>query len=181
LRAELLDDARPPAGSGADAGPAGGTGVTNAEFYEAAAVPQCRVGESNDAALCIHAHWPPSRVPDTRRLPNSKESPMRRRLTVPLLATLGILGGLAAAAAPAAAVETPCVPAPQVSGFTITSLSESGIGCHHAGELATHLIRHGTAPVDWTCTLTIIGRNVSRRCVNLHFSDRTLSLSYFVH
>jgi hypothetical protein len=109
---------------------------------------------------------------------------MRRRLTVLLLATLGALGALApsaSAAAPAAAVQTTCVPAPEVSGFTITSLRESGIGCHHAGELAIHLIRHGTAPADWTCTLTIIGRNVTRNCVNRHFSDHTLGLTYFVH
>jgi len=104
-----------------------------------------------------------------------------RRLIVLLLATLGVPVALAASSAPAAAVETTCVPAPQVAGFTITSLRESGIGCHHAGELAVHLIRHGTAPTDWTCTLTIIGRNVTRNCVNRQFADRTLGLTYFVH
>src|SRR5262249_59325300 len=112
---------------------------------------------------------------------------MRRRLTVLLLAALGVpgalgaLGALPASAAPAPAAQTTCVPAPQVDGFTITSLSQSGIGCHHAGELAIHLIRHGTAPADWTCTSTIIGRNVTRTCVNRHFSDHTLGLTYFVH
>jgi hypothetical protein len=30
-------------------------------------------------------------------------------------------------------------------------------------------------------TLTIIGRNVTRNCVNRHFSDHTLGLTYFVH
>ena len=108
---------------------------------------------------------------------------MRRRLTVLLLASLGVLGALApsaSAAAHASAVETTCVP-PAVDGFTITSLHESGIGCHHADELAIHLIRHGTAPADWTCTLTIGGRHVTRNCVNHHFSDHTLRLTYFVH
>jgi len=108
---------------------------------------------------------------------------MRRRLTVLLVAALCVAGALAAsAAAPAQTpVQTQCVPAPVVAGFTITSLRESGIGCHHAGELAIHLIRHGTAPADWTCTLTISGRNVTRNCTNKHFSDQTLHLAYFVH
>ena len=76
--------------------------------------------------------------------------------------------------------ETTCTP-PAVEGFTITSLHEAGIGCHHAGELAIHLIRHGAAPADWTCTVTINLRHVSWHCVNHHFPDHTLRLTYVVH
>ena len=88
----------------------------------------------------------------------------------------------AAAAAPAAALQTTCAP-PAVDGFTVLSLTESNVGCHHASELAIHLIRHGTSPHDWTCTLTIgggSGRQVTQNCVHHHFSDRTLRLVYFV-
>jgi hypothetical protein len=84
------------------------------------------------------------------------------------------------AATPAAAAETLCTP-PAVEGFTVTSLHENGIGCHHARELAIHLIRHGEAPADWTCTLTINRRHVSWDCVNNHFHHHTLRLTYFVH
>ncbi len=84
------------------------------------------------------------------------------------------------AATYAAHRETTCTP-PAVEGFTVTSLHESGIGCHHAGELAIHLIRHGEAPADWTCTVTINGRHVSWHCANRHFPDHTLRLTYYVH
>ena len=101
-------------------------------------------------------------------------------LLVALVGLLGVCGG--SVAAPAAAVQTPCAP-PAVDGFTILELSESAVGCHHASELAIHLIRHGTPPADWTCTLTIgggSGRQVTRNCVHHFFSDRTLRLVYFV-
>ena len=87
------------------------------------------------------------------------------------------------AAAPPAAAQTTCAP-PAVDGFTVLALTESGVGCHHASELAIHLIRHGTSPADWTCRLTIgggSGRQVTQNCVHHHFPDRTLRLVYFVH
>jgi hypothetical protein len=93
---------------------------------------------------------------------------------------IGATGGPAAASA--AALQTTCAP-PAVDGFTVLSLTESGVGCHHASELAIHLIRHGTSPHDWTCTLTIgggSGRQVTQNCVHHHFADRTLRLVYFV-
>ena len=88
------------------------------------------------------------------------------------------VGGPAATAA--AAAEVPCPP-PAVEGFTVTSLTENGVGCHHATELAIHLIRHGTGPADWTCTITIIRRHVSWHCLNRHFPDHTVNLTYVVH
>jgi hypothetical protein len=94
-------------------------------------------------------------------------------------AVIGATGGPAAAPA-AAVVQTQCPP-PAVNGFTITGLFESGIGCHHASQLALHLIHHGTAPADWTCTLTISGRHVTWNCVHHHFPDYTLRLVYYVH
>ena len=94
---------------------------------------------------------------------------------------IGATGG--PAAAPSAAAATTCAP-PAVDGFTVLHLSESNIGCHHASELAIHLIRHGTSPADWRCTLTIgggSGRQVTQDCAHHHFPDHTLRLVYFVH
>jgi hypothetical protein len=88
------------------------------------------------------------------------------------------IGG--SAATPAAAAETLCTP-PAVEGFTVTSLHENAVGCHHARELAIHLIRHGEAPADWTCTVTINGRHVSWSCVKHQFPDHKVRLTYFVH
>ena len=87
------------------------------------------------------------------------------------------IGG--SAATPAFA-QTACTP-PAVEGFTVTSLEQTGIDCHQARDLAIHLIRHGEAPADWKCTLTIVRRNVSWDCVKHNFPDHTVRLTYFVH
>jgi hypothetical protein len=95
----------------------------------------------------------------------------------------GAIGATGGGAAAPAAAQTTCAP-PAVDGFTVLALTESGVGCHHASELAIHLIRHGTSPADWTCTLTIgggSGRQVTQNCVHHHFPDRTVRLVYFVH
>jgi hypothetical protein len=104
----------------------------------------------------------------------------RFRAAVCAAMVAGAIGAAIGAPAATATAQTACTP-PAVEGFTVTSLEENGVGCHHARELAIHLIRHGEAPADWTCTVTINRRHVSWDCVNKHFRDHTVGLTYVVH
>src|SRR4051794_33253863 len=92
-----------------------------------------------------------------------------------------------AAAVAAAAFATPasattsvaCHPVDvHVSGFAVTSLSESGIGCHYAREVATHFLRNRLHGYD--CTTHVSGRIVRAHCVQLANSSYTASFSYHV-
>jgi hypothetical protein len=84
----------------------------------------------------------------------------------------GVIGATGGPPAAPAAAATAC---PPPAGFRISSLAENGIGCHHASELALHIVHHGAAPADWTCTFRDSGRHVFWNCVHHHFPDRTLS------
>lgn len=84
--------------------------------------------------------------------------------------------GVAGLGAGTAAAED--CPPPHVSGYSIFKLTETGLGCHHAGELARQIVVHG-APSGWFCARA--GHGGMRREWACHKDGSRLRFHYIRH
>jgi hypothetical protein len=102
---------------------------------------------------------------------------VRRLLPAALVVSLALAGALLLA--PAAPATSSCNP-PHVSGFTITTLRENGIGCDHAREQLVHVIQRGT-PSGWSCSHRVSGRSVNLLCHVVALPTHHFTATWYVH